>query len=603
MNRFDNGSVSAYTPQSFQELSFTPMMKRAQHDEMSKNIAELDAIATDPLNEHRDEALKLKQDFESKLGNISGELASKGIDGIGRENFYRLKKEHDDLVAPTGRIGQINAAKIDYNKQQEEFIKNAEKQNIGRDRALQLWKEKTNTYTGYDSPEKSKILNVTPQGVAAFQDYEKYKQVAKSLMGEVESESRNGGYNLVDSGLGNGTKVMVDSKGFKKNSSNLNALNNAILAGNEMWLKPTGEGYQYNQDAGVDQNNFRNRFIGDFGSMLKTSKGSGYEENGQFINDTSGPKNEEIPSSDMISEVDPNQTITVGKQVNDYDFSEIGKPKFNTTGKSTYSLSMNKPGIGNNVSYKEIINNPLEQKRYEILHDKLIKSGKINKSRGLNDPIAAKAIHQEMMKQGPITMDTKFIRPGVIPSDYMFMGDLDRKGASNRNAVLNADLQGGVRQIINPETKLPFTQKEWNEGKYTAIYDGYYSPMNFTGFNFGNKNEQQVMPHRVLLYKDKQPLGETPVGRTDREIKDPKFKASKAITYTYRNAALTPNEFTTFGTNESSSGNLKGIEVRYVTKDKNGQSLQEPMWQIKKGSQLSPLMEDSEFLNRIYKNY
>jgi len=112
MNRFDSGSISAYTPQSFQELAFTPLLKRQQHDEMSKNIAALDAIATDPLNEHRDEALKLKQDFESKLGNISGELASKGIDGIGRENFYRLKKEHDDLIAPTGKIGQINTAKI-----------------------------------------------------------------------------------------------------------------------------------------------------------------------------------------------------------------------------------------------------------------------------------------------------------------------------------------------------------------------------------------------------------------------------------------------------------------------------------------------------------
>ena len=119
MNRFDNGSVSAYTPQSFQELAFVPMMKRQQHDEMSKNLAELNAIATDPLDKHRDEAIQLKQNLEAKLGDLSGNLAAKGIDSIGKEAFYKLQKERNDLIAPTGRIGQINAAKIDFNKQKE----------------------------------------------------------------------------------------------------------------------------------------------------------------------------------------------------------------------------------------------------------------------------------------------------------------------------------------------------------------------------------------------------------------------------------------------------------------------------------------------------
>lgn len=287
MNRYSSITTSEFNPLSFQEIMAAPLAMRQKHD---ASIAQAEAlrIQANPLKEHSARALELKQQMDAEIAKNVDTLNKEGYNPTTFQNITKLNRQYQDMISPTGEIGQINNAKIVYDKAKEDFIQDTAKQNIGRDQALKLWDKKTNYYTGFGEDGKS-ITNVSPQGVAAYQDYEKYKQFAKSLMGDVESESRSGGYKLVPSSLNNGTMVMVDSKGFKKNSTNLDALNNAILSGSEMWLKPTGEGYKYNQDAGVDQNNFKQRFIGDFGSMLRTSSGRGYEENGQFINDATGP--------------------------------------------------------------------------------------------------------------------------------------------------------------------------------------------------------------------------------------------------------------------------------------------------------------------------
>ncbi len=297
MNRFDNTTVSAYTPQSFQELAFVPMMKRQQHDEMSKNLAELNAIATDPLNEHRDEAVKLKQDLENKLGNLSGELASRGIDGIGKEAFYKLQKERNDLIAPTGRIGQINAVKIDYNKQKEDFIKNAEQQKIGRDRALQLWNEKTKDYSGYD--DKRNILNITPQGVAAHQDYEDDLMKYHSILGKTTTSAKSSGYSIVDSGQGDGSKVMIDKTGNIVHSDNITQLNNAIKGFSSKWINPNGEGAKYAKDAGL--NITSDKVFSDFKAMTEKSDIDNRGQQTQYIPGKSSGDGENGEATPLIS--------------------------------------------------------------------------------------------------------------------------------------------------------------------------------------------------------------------------------------------------------------------------------------------------------------
>ena len=595
MNRFDNVSTSAYTPQSMQELAFTPMMKRQKHDEMSKNLAELNAIAVDPLDVHQKKALELKNNLESKLGNLSGDLASRGIDSIGISDFYKLKKERDDLIAPTGRIGQINASKIDYNKQKEEFIKSSEKENIGRNRALQLWNEKTKDYSGYDN--KHNIVNVTPQGVSQYQDYEKYKQVAKSLMGEVEFESRNGGYKLKDSGLDNGTKVMVDSKGFQKKSTNLNALNNAIIAGNEMWLKPTGEGYKYNQDAGVDQNNFKQRFIGDFGSMLKTSTGNGYEENGSFINDASGPNagKEKTPMfNDAIQ--DPNSIKNLNKETGEIDFKQIGtlRDERKIVG---YDTTTNQPVYGGSTKVQSTYKNtltPIHQKFYETAAKRLIASGKLPKNADLNSTTNAEKIGFYMKNHMKFpTIASDIIRADVAIDNKLFSGNLASKDQGSRNRTLTQDVRQtekgpSFRTMIDVENGGKVKLEEGD----TIDYLGVESPINYSSYGFENKFEQSVMGHRAQVLDSKGNVkANVVISRTRNEMNDPTFKKMYEINQSYKSGLNNLGDWVRPSGKYSGSKELS--KARIKVNDDN-------TFQIKMdGYEESPRMDNAQFIQQM----
>ena len=472
------------------------------------------------------------------------------------------------MISPTGEIGQINNAKIVYDKAQEDFIQDAAKQNIGRDQALKLWDKKTAYYTGFGEDGKS-ITNVSPQGVAAYQDYEKYKQVAKSLMGEVESESRSGGYKLVPSSLNNGTMVMVDSKGFKKNSTNLDALNNAIIAGNEMWLKPTGEGYKYNQDAGVDQNNFKQRFIGDFGSMLRTSRGSGYEENGQFINDATGPNGGDNKGSMFNDAIqDPNSIKNLDKDTGEINFTKIGSKLGNTGGVgSTVTMGTSggytpqKSGI---QTYKDVLS-PTQQKFYETAAKRLIASGRLPKNADLNSTTNAEKIGFYMKNHMKFpTVATDIIRADVAIDNQLFSGNLASKDQNSRNATLTQDLRQTkdgkpLRTMLDVEKGGKVKLEESD----TIDYLGVESPINYSNYGLGNKHEQSVMGHRAqVLDKDGNVKANVVISRTPNEMKDPTFKKMYEINHIYKNGLNKLGEWVRPTGNYSKSKELSKAKVR-----------------------------------------
>ena len=540
MNRYDVASVAKFNPLSYQEIMVAPLAMRQKHD-ASIAAAEAMRIQANPLDVHLARAQELKQQMDNEIAKNVDELNSKGYNPTTYQNIQRLNRQYQDLISPTGEIGQINAAKQVYNKEQEEFIKDAAKQNIGRDRAINLWKEKTAYYTGFGEDGKS-ITNVSPQGVAAYQDYEKYKQVAKSLMGEVESESRSGGYQLRPSSLGNGTMVMVDSKGFQKKSSNLDALNNAIIAGNEMWLKPTGEGYKYNQDAGVNQDNFKQRFIGDFGSMLKTSKASGYEENGQFINDASGPNGGSSKGSMFNDAIqDPSTIKNLNKDTGEINFSKIGSKLGNTGGiGSTITMGTSggytpeKSGI---QTYKDVLS-PMQQKFYENAAKRLIAKGRLPKNADLNNTANAEKIGFYMKNHMKFpTVASDIIRADVAIDNQLFSGNLASKDQNSRNATLTQDLRqtkDGVplRTMIDVETgkKVKFETGD------KVDYLGVESPINYSNYGFENKFEQSVMGHRAQILDEKGNVkANVVISRTPNEMKDPTFKKMYEVNQIYKN--------------------------------------------------------------------
>lgn len=540
MNRYDVASVAKFSPLSFNELAAAPTMMRQKHD---ASIAQAEAlrIKANPLDKHLNRALEIKNQMDAEIAKNVDTLNKEGYNPTTFQNITKLNRQYQDMISPTGEIGQINNAKVVYDKAKEDFIQDAAKQNIGRDQALKLWDKKTAYYTGFGEDGKS-ITNVSPQGVAAYQDYEKYKQVAKSLMGEVESESRSGGYKLVPSSLNNGTMVMVDSKGFEKKSTNLDALNNAIIAGTEMWLKPTGEGYKYNQDAGVDQNNFKQRFIGDFGSMLRTSEGSGYEENGQFINDATGPNGGSSKDSMFNDAIqDPNSIKNLDKSTGEIDFTKIGSKLGNTGGVgSTVTMGTSggytpqKSGI---QTYKDVLS-PIQQKFYETAAKRLIASGRLPKNADLNSTANAEKIGFYMKNHMKFpTVATDIIRADVAIDNQLFTGNLASKDQNSRNATLTQDL----RQTKNGRPLRTMLDVE-NGGKIkleegdTIDYLGVESPINYSNYGFENKYEQSVMGHRAQVLDSKGNVkANVVISRTPNEMKDPTFKKMYEINHIYKN--------------------------------------------------------------------
>jgi len=240
MNRFDNGSVSAYTPQSFQELAFVPMMKRQQHDELEK--AYINAkVLTDPLDVHRDEALRLKNDIEGRVSSLSEQLANNGVTPEARSSFLKFNKEYQDLISPTGRIGQINNAKKVYAEEFKDYLEDATKnKGFSREDALYNWQtQHVPKYTGYN--DSKEIKNIDSYGAPKrliLQDDLKF--IKSSIDENTRTIMKNNGFNF---GAGpNGSIIIQDGKGRVVETTNYPQLKDAQEYLNSRWLQPTGEG-------------------------------------------------------------------------------------------------------------------------------------------------------------------------------------------------------------------------------------------------------------------------------------------------------------------------------------------------------------------------
>jgi hypothetical protein len=304
-----------------------------------------------------------------------------------------------------------------------------------------------------------------------------------------------------------------------------------------MWLKPTGEGYKYNQDAGVDQNNFRNRFIGDFGSMLKTSKGHGYEENGQFINDATGHNGGGSGSSTPSAIYDPSTQKTLNSEIKETDYSKIGTDKSSTGGvPGQYGQNIKKVKIG----YKDLLKDPISQRLYEKSYDKLVASGKIPKGANKDSEAVGKIVGTYMTKYVKIpTIANDVILPDTTTNSQQFMGEFDRKIGADRDSTAQTQLSAGYRSIIDPVSGKELTPEEFRDKGYKVRYIGYDSHLSYNNYGFkgDNNKEQSILSHKVEVLDEKgNSLGQTPMTRSRQETESPEFKKSYQISQVYRNA-------------------------------------------------------------------
>jgi hypothetical protein len=316
-NRYDDITVSGYTPQTMQELAFVPMMKREKHDKLlaENELIRAGIAKVDPLKFHYDTALELKKGIESELDNTATELSKHGINNDMIGKTIALNRKYQDLVSPMGEFGKINAAKAIFNKEHDDYIKNAtEVSKIGKDQAEKNWNNYVeNNYTGF---KDGKITNIEPLGAPAYQDYGQYLSRAHSILGKTIEGISSAGHHLEYGPDGSFWEVTRNGDRIKsKNTDQVQAALNSAL---DTWDNPNGEGKKWATHAGIGLN--KDRIINDFNSMLENSDINKISESANY---NAPPKPEKSDEEGPAGQIISNDTEIKSDATNYEEYSDV----------------------------------------------------------------------------------------------------------------------------------------------------------------------------------------------------------------------------------------------------------------------------------------
>lgn len=589
-NRFDQAYVSAYNPLSMEELAMAPMIKRKQHDETlaKQELIRSGLAKVDPYSKHFDEAIALKNQLESQMDTTAQELATEGINNNMIGKTLALNREFQDLTAPTGKLGQINAEKQNILKINEEYDKLGKEKNWGQE-TTNYWKQKAldeyNATPIYD--DNNRILKYSgPQGVANKVDYNKWLDDLASKAKMSTSEFANAVTQL-GKDEASGYNVATKNSFSRKLGDNYAAVKAAYDTLKLTMNDPTSEVYksmQYERrdpKALLDILNTQQNVYKQ--SMDATERGNDLNPFG----DGSGAPDSTIPTGVF----DPSSTRNITNEIDEIEFDKIGLNKSpSMSGALAQSHEGKKFTNGTFVektgkqTYKDIIPNPIMQGIYETSYNRLVKAGKLKKGADINSPDTAKMVQFYMKNHIKIpTIGNDVIRPDVTPNGQLFMGELAGKSPADRDAALTQDIGAGFRKVIDETTGVELKLQDGQKIEYI----GYDSPVNARGYKFDNKYEQNVMAHKALI-KDKEGnvINHVVISRTPQEMKTGEFKRAYEINQIYKRALTKFGEWVQPTGTYSGSSNVKKYQVRYND---------DGTIQLKFGSQVSEKMDPGRY--------
>jgi len=554
-NRYDNGSVAKFNPFTYQELAVTPMMQRQKHDQLlaQQELLKQGLAKVDPLDVHLNEALKYKSDIENKLTAQAELLSREGVNPNTQGDFLALNRKYQDLISPTGKLGQINNAKTIYNKEQDEFIKNAEKQNIGRDQALKLWKTKTANYTGFGEDGK-KITTVTPQGVAAYQDYTKDKQVAHSLLGKtIKGVSSQGHHLEVDKQTGGVWEVTRNGK--RVTNDNTKQVEAALKSTLDKWDNPNGEGKRWLMDSGDGLN--RDRIINDFNSMLERSDINDISESANYntpsiVGDGSG-----TPGGGKI--ISGESKIEASSKYNNYSDPLNEIKSLSTTianGKGTTADKIRRDEL---IELRRIADSKMNQiPKYKEINNKL--NSELNQWKNLSTKFNLSDNDKKVIKDNP----------NLIPQLLFSKGMGSYKGDKNDPSlkmILNDSKLSNFNNLIKERQK--YKDTAWNNSSkvvntYNYIPTTVKEANDFENFNFqaGSiiKNVKNI--DNILDIVD--------ISQDDNNYSKVTPNHTKALTAAMKNAD--PKSFSISNPTPSGAGGRPQVTITFTTKKGTGSS-------------------------------
>lgn len=536
-NRYDNGSVAKFNPLSFNELAAVPTMIRKKHD-ASIAAAEAMRIKTNPYSKHYTRALELKQQMDNEIAKNVDILNKEGYNPTTFQNIIKLNRQHQDMISPTGEIGQINAENINIKKINEEYDKLGKEKNWGQE-TVDYWKNKAlkeyNEKPLYDS--NGRILSYSgPEGVANKVDYNKRLHELASSAKMSVSEFSNAVTKL---GMDEKSGYNVANKNSEahKLGDNYAGVKAAYDTLKREMYDPTSEVYKSMRYEGRDPNSLLDILKTQSNIYNQNVKSDEYSKDINPFGSGPGSGNGGNPLAIPSTIYDPSTQKTLTSEVKNTDYSKIGTNK-STTGGVPGQFTQNTQKV--KIGYKDLLTDPIAQKLYEKSYDKLVADKKIPKGADKNSNEVAKIVGFYMKNYVNVpSIANDIILPDTATNSQQFMGEFDRQTGPNRDATANSNLNNGYRTIIDPVSRKELSPEEFRDKGYSVKYIGYDDVLSYNNYKFkGNNNKNQsVLTHKIEVLDNKgKSLGQTAMTRTKQEMETPEFKKAYQISHVYRHA-------------------------------------------------------------------
>ena len=617
MNRYDVASVAKFSPLSFNELAAAPTMMRQKHD---ASIAQAEAlrIQADPLKEHSARALEIKNQMDAEIAKNVDILNKEGYNPTTFQNIIKLNRQYNDMISPTGEIGIINAAKIAEAKAKEDFMKNADK-SFGQDVLEQRWLEHRQKYADINGRDKDgKIINIDNLGSPKYVDLDTgIKDVLSTLGSTTREKLLNSGLHFQNTDYG---PVMVNSQGSVVTETNDKQLNDALNALKTRFINKTGEG-RISRDfegrtADEDLAYINSRISA--ANVYKQNKD--YKTNYDMISTGGSDDKGNSPNGGVFGE-DYNTKEVGGKNQDYSDLEKIGKSFGNTDSVgSYYSMGTDTSGGPKQKSGK-FTSADIKDSRQKALYEKVFRNATTGKGImldgrlvhlskdmqkfGKDDPRVAAQILRSIKQNPAITLTSKLLTTNQVLNDQGFVAGLgttaDDVDKNIRRQLQRDDASG--RKLVDPETGKTISwndaAKEYDfENINDVNYQGQISAHNWEEDNDKLGSNSSFSPH-VVTIKDKK--GKWHSFKTTRLNSDNiggNVARQNDLTKNYRNATVNYGDFVDF---ESSSNNLKGIQVKYNPNEQEYDSRTgEPKtWTIKFKNGAEEKATESQYMNWV----
>lgn len=232
-NRYSDIRPSQYNPMSLQDLMMVPQYKRAQHDSLlgASSQLETELAKVDPLAYHSEAAAQEQARIQEQIRSQVELLNKEGFNNNSKQNLFKINRDYQKSISPTGAIGKINNAKQVLEANRKAHIDQSIKAGNSYEDAVRNWQMHEQQYaTEYQNT--GQITQIGQLGAPEYIDYIKEASEVFKGLGYTSDDIANGALSQIvyDPEVGSYVETKGgSSSGFKTNkehvSKALNILN------------------------------------------------------------------------------------------------------------------------------------------------------------------------------------------------------------------------------------------------------------------------------------------------------------------------------------------------------------------------------------------